>query len=216
MAGLLHLVLHNGVGITGKQVGLKTGDPRSFKTFEDLYEAFKAQHRYFINRIFQLGAIARNEQHKYIRMPFISTVGLQASMDLGQDVLIPHPDFSMFGISDRAIIDVADSLIAVKKLIFEKKTLSMDELLNALYTNFEGKRGEEIRQMCLAAPKFGNDIDEVDFLAKDVSAYSASIIKDYDDSPFRGYMIAREGLAWHYFGGLGVGRFQTGEKHWSR
>ena len=65
----------------------------------------------------------------------------------------------MFGISDRAIIDVADSLMAVKKLVFDEKKLTMYELLNALDTNFEGKRGEEIRQMCLAQPKFGNDLE---------------------------------------------------------
>ena len=93
-------------------------------------------------------------------------MGIQRCMDLGQDLLIPDPDSCMFGISDRAIIDVADSLMAVKKLVFDEKKLTMDELLKALDSNFEGKRGEEIRQMCLAQPKFGNDMDEVDLLAK--------------------------------------------------
>lgn len=212
LAALLHMALHNGVGINDKFIGVETGDPRKFKTFQELYDAFKAQHKFVLYRTFWLCSIARNEQHKYLRLPFLSTVGLQACMDLGQDTLIPHPDFSMFGISDRAIIDVADSLISVKKLVYEDKKLTMDELMNAIDTNFEGPRGEEIRQMCLAMPKFGNDIDEVDLLAKDISAYSGNLIKGYDDSPFKGYMIAREGLAWHYFGGLGVGALPNGRK----
>lgn len=212
LAAILHLALHNGVSVTGKQLGLNTGDPRSFKTFDELYDAFKAQHKFVIYRIFRLAAIARNEQHKHVRLPLISTLSLQACMDLGQDVLIPHPDYAMFGISDRAIIDVADSLLAVKKLVFEEKKLSMDELIDALDSDFEGARGEDIRRMCLAQPKFGNDIDEVDLLAKDISEFSASVIKGYDNSPFRNYMIAREGLAWHYFGGLGVGALPNGRK----
>ncbi|MBQ1400491.1 MAG: hypothetical protein IIY83_08210, partial [Lachnospiraceae bacterium] len=48
--------------------------------------------------------------------------------------------------------------MAVKKLVYDDKVLTMDELIAALDSNFEGERGEEIRQMCLKAPKFGNGI----------------------------------------------------------
>jgi pyruvate formate-lyase/glycerol dehydratase family glycyl radical enzyme len=212
LAAILHLALHNGRGVTGKLVGLETGDPKSFQSFEELYEAFKAQHRYVINRTFWLAAIARNVQQDYMRLPLISTIGLQGCMDLGQDTLIPHPYYSMFGISDRAVVDVADALVAVKKLVYEDKKLTMDELMEALSSDFAGPKGEEIRQMCLAQPKFGNDIDEVDLLAKDISAFSAGVIRSYDNAPFRNYMIAREGLAWHYYGGLGVGALPNGRK----
>jgi formate C-acetyltransferase len=212
LAAILHLALHNGIGITGKKIGVDTGDAAGFESFEELYDAFKTQYRYVLHRTFQLAAIARNVQHKYMRLPLVSTIGLQASMDVGQDVLVPHPDFSMFGISDRAIIDVADALIAVKKLVFDDKQLTMTALMDALNTDFAGPRGETIRRMCLNAPKFGNDIDEVDLLAGDISAFSAGLIRGYDNSPFRPYMIAREGLAWHYFGGLGVGALPNGRK----
>ena len=170
------------------------------------------QHRFITHRTFWLAAIARKEQSKHVRLPFLSAMGIQKCMDLGQDLLVPDPESCMFGISDRAIIDVADSLVAVKKLVFDEKRLTMDELLRALDSNFDGKRGEEIRQMCLAQPKFGNDKDEVDLLAKKISEDSHLIIRSYDNSPFRNYMIAREGLAWHYFGGLGVGALPNGRK----
>jgi len=212
MAAMLHLVLHNGVDVHGKQTGLATGDPRDFKGFEDLYEALMRQHRFITHRIFWLASIARKEQAKHMRLPFLSTVGIQSCMDLGQDLLIPDPETSMFGISDRAIIDVADSLMAVRRLVYDGGTLSMDELLGALDSDFEGPRGEEIRRLCLAQPKFGNDIDEVDLLAKRIGEDSRSIIRSYDNAPFRRFMIAREGLAWHYFGGLGVGALPNGRK----
>ena len=212
LAAMLHMALHNGRGINGKLIGVETGDPRDFRSMEELYEAFKKQHEYVVNRIFWLCKIARTEEGKYMRQPFLSSVSVPFCMEAGQDLLIPDPQHSQFGISDRAIIDVADSLIAVKKLVFEEKKLTMKELVDALDSNFEGARGEEIRQMCLKAPKFGNDIDEVDLLAKDISAFSGGVIKGYDDSPYNGYMIAREGLAWHYAGGLGVGALPDGRK----
>ena len=212
MAAMLHLVLHNGVDVNRKRTGLETGDPREFKSFDELYDALMKQHGFITHRSFWLAAIARKEQSKHVRLPFLSTMGIQRCMDLGQDLLIPDPDSCMFGISDRAIIDVADSLIAVKKLVFDDRKLTMDELLKALESNFDGKRGEEVRQMCLAQPKFGNDLDEVDLLAKKIGEDSRQIIRSYDNSPFRNYMIAREGLAWHYFGGLGVGALPNGRK----
>jgi formate C-acetyltransferase len=96
--------------------------------------------------------------------------------------------------------------------MFEDKILTMAELLDALDSDFAGERGEEIRRLCLAQPKYGNDIEEVDLLAGKISADSARIIREYDNAPFRNYMIAREGLAWHYFGGLGVGALPNGRK----
>ncbi len=212
MAAMLHLVLHNGVDVNGKRTGLETGDPREFRSFDELYEALMKQHKFITHRSFWLAAIARKEQPKHVRLPFLSTMGIQKCMDLGQDLLIPDPDSSMFGISDRAIIDVADSLAAVKKLVFDENKLTMDELIAVLDRNFDGKRGEEVRQMCLVQPKFGNDIDEVDLLARKISADSYRIIRSYDNSPFRNYMVAREGLAWHYFGGIGVGALPNGRK----
>jgi len=212
MAAMLHLVLHNGIDVNGKLTGVPTGDPREFGSFDELYSALLKQHEYITHRVFELAAVARDEQPKHLRLPFLSAAGIEKCMELGQDLLIPHPDFTMMGISDRAIIDVADSLMAVKKLVFDQKRLTMNELLNALDNDFEGTRGEEIRQMCLAQPKYGNDIDEVDRLAGKLSGDSYRIIRSYDNSPFRKFIVAREGLAWHYFGGLGVGALPNGRK----
>lgn len=212
LAGLLHMTLHNGIDINGKQSGLKTGDPREFKSFEDLYAAFLKQHKHLSHRIFWLGGVARDMSHKYLRLPLLSILGIEASMELGQDLLKPHPDYSMYGISDRAIIDVADSLTSIKKLVYSEKFISMEEMLEILDSNFAGQRGEEIRQLCLRAPKYGNDNPEADCLVKKISEDSAAIIRSYDNSPFRNFMISREGLAWHYYGGLGVGALPNGRK----
>ena len=212
LGGLMHLTLHNGVDINGKQTGIATGDPRDFKTFEDFYEAFFKQHKYLCHRVFWLGAVARDMRQDCTRTPLISILSLDACMDLGQDVVHSHPDYYMCGISDRAIIDAADCFTAVNNLIYKTNTLTWDELMKALDSNFEGERGEEIRQLCLREPKYGNDIEEADSMVKRVSEDSAKVIKSYDNSPFHSFIISREGLAWHYFGGLGAGALPDGRK----
>ncbi len=209
---LLDLTLHRGVSqITGKKVGIDVGDPRDFNTFEDLYEAFKKQYKFVVNRVLWLGTLAQSVEPKYLRFPFNSCITGPGYMEKGQDILITDADHS-YGISDRAIVDTADSLTAIKKLVFDEKKLTMDELINALDTNFEGERGEKIKQMCLGAPKFGNDIDEADLMVREVGKFSGSVIMSYKNPFDVPCKISREGLSWHYFGGLGVGALPNGRK----
>ena len=212
VAFILDLTLHRGVSqITGKKIGLDVGDPRDFKTFEDLYEAFKRQYRYVVNRVLWLGTVAQSVEPQHLRFPFNSSITGPGCMEKGQDILITDANHS-YGISDRAIIDTADSLMAIKKLVFDEQKITMDELLNALVTNFMGEGGEEIRQMCLAAPKYGNDIEEVDLMVREVGEFSASVIRSYQNPYNVPCKISREGLSWHYFGGLGVGALPNGRK----
>jgi formate C-acetyltransferase len=212
VALFLDLTLHRGVSqITGKKVGIDVGDPREFKTFDDLYEAFKKQCEYVVNRVLWLGTLAQSIEPQYLRFPFNSCVTGPSCMEKGQDILVTDSDHS-YGISDRAIVDTADSLTAIKKLVYDEKKLTMDELMKALDTNFEGNRGEEIRQMCLAAPKFGNDIDEADLMVHDVGEFSGSVIMLYKNPFDVPCKISREGLSWHYFGGLGIGALPNGRK----
>ena len=212
LAGILHLTLHNGVDINGKRTGIETGDPKDFATFEDLYAAFLKQHENLCHKVQWSGGIARDVQGQYFRTPLLSVLGIEASMELGQDLLIAHPDYALFGLSDRAITDVADSLISIKKLVYDTGRYTMAQVMEFLDSNFECEGGEEFRQICLAQPKYGNDIEEVDLLVKRISTDSANIIRSYDNSPFNRYMVSREGLAWHYFGGLGVGALPNGRK----
>lgn len=212
VALILDLTLHRGVSqITGKKVGIDVGDPREFKTFDELYEAFKKQYKYVVNRVLWLGTLAQSVEPQYLRFPFNSVIAGPNCMEKGQDILITDSDHS-YGISDRAIVDTADSFTAIKKLVYEEKKLSMKDLLLALDSNFAGQRGEEIRQMCLAAPKFGNDIEEADLMVRDVGIFSGSVIMSYKNPFDVPCKISREGLSWHYFGGLGVGALPNGRK----
>jgi pyruvate-formate lyase len=212
VALMLDLTLHKGVSqLTGKRIGIDVGDPRDFKTFEDLYEAFKKEYKYVVNRVLWLGTVAQGIEPQHLRFPFNSCITGPASLEKGQDLLITDSNHS-YGISDRAIVDTADSLLAIKKLVYDEKKLTMDELMKVLDSNFEGERGEEIRQQCLAAPKFGNDIDEADLMVREVGKFSGSVIMSYQNPFGVPCKISREGLSWHYFGGLGIGALPNGRK----
>lgn len=212
VAFILDLTLHHGVSqITGKTIGIDVGDPRNFKTFSELYEAFKKQYRYVVNRVLWLGTVAQSVEPKYLRFPFNSCIAGPNSIKKGQDLIITDADHS-YGISDRAIVDTADSLTAIKNLVFDEKKLTMDELLNSLENNFTGDNGEEIRQKCLEVPKFGNDVDEADLMVREVGQFSGSVIRSYINPFDVPCKISREGLSWHYFGGLGVGALPNGRK----
>jgi pyruvate formate-lyase/glycerol dehydratase family glycyl radical enzyme len=212
IALFMDLTLHHGVSqVTGKKVGIDCGDPRDFKTFDDLYNAFKEQCRYIVSRVLWLGTLAQSVEPQYLRFPFNSVITGPSCMENGRDIMITDASHS-YGISDRAIVDTADSLTAIKKLVYDEKKLTMDELMKALDSNFAGKRGEEVRQMCLAAPKFGNDIDEADYMVKEVGQFSGSVITSYINPFDVPCKISREGLSWHYFGGLGIGALPNGRK----
>jgi formate C-acetyltransferase len=208
---MVHLVLHNGVAITGKKLGLETGDPTTFKTFDELFDAFAAQYKFIMHRTLWLANLARDEQYKYLRLPFLSTMSLQYCMDKGKDTMVPDI-LSQFGITDRAIIDASDALYAIKKLVYDDKKLTMSELMEALESNFEGPRGAEIQKMCLDVPKFGNDIEEVDLLARRVSILSSEAVTSWDNSPYQNFKSVREGLSWHYAAGKGVGALPNGRR----
>ncbi len=212
LAGILHMTLHDGRDINGRQTGLHTGEGRDYKDFESLYAAFLSQHRQLCHRVLWLGGVARDMGGKYLRLPLLSILGLEKSMELGQDLLLPHPDWSLYGISDRAIIDVADSLTALKKLVFDSGKYTMAEIMEALDSNFAGEAGESLRLELLHQPKYGNDDPEADELVRRIGQDSAAIIHEFDNAPFRPFIISREGLAWHYYGGLGVGALPNGRK----
>jgi pyruvate-formate lyase len=209
----LDLALHNGTSpITGKQVGLQTGDPRDFQTFNEVLKAFKKQYEYIFRRLMHLQLLLHQAEARLWRYPFTAAL-MDGCIENGKDQLMGGcGEYPAWMIKDRGLVDVADSLTAMKKLIFEEKKLTMDALLKAIDTNFTGKTGEEVRRMCLNAPKFGNDIDEADYMVRDVGKFSAELIRS-ENNPFGWkYGVNRNGLAWHYAGSQGVGALPNGRK----
>jgi len=213
LALVLDVTLHNGIApVTGKRIGLETGDPREFKTFDELYEAYTKQLEFYIKKLVWYHHLTFQAEVSRVREPLLSSV-LPNCVANGKDFLCGGLGrYPLWDIRDRGFVDTGDSLAAIKKLVFDDKKLTMDELLKALDSNFEGERGEEIRELCLKAPKFGNGISEADSLVRDVSRLSASIITSLKNPYGEPYSINRNGVAWHIYGGKGVGALPNGRK----
>lgn len=161
----------------GTQIGCKSGDPRTFQSYDEFYEAFMRQYRYQIDLCQEHMLVAEKILADEHQMPLFSMM-TTGSIEKGEDVvaggaiLNSGPHYMLCGVAD-----MGDSLEAVKKLVFDEKKITMDQLLEALDSNFVGY--EEIRQMCIDAPKYGNDIDEVDMITskalQDCAEYCATL-----------------------------------------
>ncbi len=155
----LEFALTNGVRRSdGKKIGLETGDSRQFKSFEELREAMSKQ----LVRMQRNAAIASNIAELACLQPTVFTSALiDDCLEKGK---AREEGGARYSISSGGGLmgspDVGDSLAAIKKLVFDEKKITMDQLCQALDKNFKGY--EDIRKMCLEAPKFGNDDDYVD------------------------------------------------------
>jgi pyruvate formate-lyase/glycerol dehydratase family glycyl radical enzyme len=213
-AKIFELTLHNGIDpLTGKQFGPKTGDPRDFKSAEELYDAFKKQSDYFISLFAQYHRLFYQVRNQCYSLPFHSAV-IDDSIKKGVNYLAGGTRYpQMFwGLKDRGHQNIADSLAAIKKLVFEEKKVTMDRLLGAIDANFEGPGDPEIRRWCLAAPKYGNDNDYVDDIFNDLCLWSQRrIVKEKHASghPMRS---GRGGATTHAYLGKGIGALPDGRK----
>ena len=163
---MLELALNNGVRrLTGMRVGPETGDPRKFKSYEEVEQAFYKQfdsclwvgdlYRYVDNKIY-----AENTP-----CPLLSSF-YKGCLEKGLDIYAggtgPY-DVSVLAVN--GIPNIADSLAAIKKLVFDDKVITMDEMMDAVEANFEGETGEKVYHLIQRTPKFGNDDEYVDSIA---------------------------------------------------
>lgn len=165
MGKLLELSLNNGRDpMTGAQVGLKTGEPEDFKSYEDVERAYRKQLAHFMPLHREHNLTGLNCSLEIAPTPFCSAL-IDDCIKRGREI---NDDGARFGLADGStpigMIDVANSLAAIKKVVFEDKRLTMPQLMEALSSNFEGH--ENAYRLLNNAPKFGNDDPYVDLIAK--------------------------------------------------
>lgn len=163
----LEITLNNGCDmLTGQKLGPQTADPSTFKTYEEFLAAFRQQVRYALRLGMRMHNISLWLQAEHFPRPFLSAL-FERSIEHGRDLM---------GTGDKSVpwinilggaVDTADSLVAMKKLVFEEKVVSLPELVEILKKDWQGH--EALLQKFLNAPKFGNDDDYADRIAaKDV------------------------------------------------
>jgi formate C-acetyltransferase len=176
---VLELALNNGASrITGEQLGPRTGNPKSFKSYGEVWEAFEKQ----LAAVIPIGIALRNaDRQTYAEIaptPFLSSLYsgcIKNGRDITNGGTSPYIT-ETHGLS--GVPNVGDSLAAIKKVVFEDKQSTMGELIDALDRNFEGE--EKILHLLMKAPKFGNDDDYVDSIVNDIIVYASKEMAKYN------------------------------------
>ena len=167
---ILEITLNNGTDPeTGRPLGLKTGDPRSFADYDQLYEAWHRQMTYFVNLKLSVNNYIERMFSLYAPATFLSLF-IDDCIEKGKDYYSGGARYNTTYIQCTGLGTLTDSLAALKKHVFEERRYTMDEMLGALASNFEGK--EVMRQYIRHhTPFFGND----DAYADDIA------VRVYDD-----------------------------------
>jgi len=174
LAIIMELVMTNGWSrVFQKRRGLETGDPKQFRTFEDVREALKRQIVHEMKR----GAVASNLGEQSLLPTLFTSALTEDCIENGIAREEGGARYSLGAVSLSGTVDAGNSLAAIKKLVFDDKKITMDQLCQALENNFVGF--EDIHKLCLEAPKFGNDDDYADEQVAWVTHIVATEAKKY-------------------------------------
>ena len=210
MPKVFELTLYDGFDpVAGKQFGVKTGRFENFKTYDELYEAYKKQVRFFLTRAAKDLNDLRLFRSALVPQLFASCL-FDDCIKRGQNAAgggSRYQQGSMY-LLPIGIIDVADSLAAVKRLVFEEGLISKQELMDALRVNFEGK--EDLRRLLLSAPKYGNDDDYVDSIVVDLYGWLCEALDEIDACYGSKYVCAPHSISFQGPAGRKVGALPSG------
>mgnify|MGYP000976643399 FL=1 len=196
----LEYALYQGMDrATGEQKGARTRDPLTFTSVEDIIQAYLEQVRFFAGKLITINNIVDVFDEEYLFQPFLSAL-LDDCIEQGKDCRQFHY-FTNNLIQPVGQVTVVNSIAALDKLVFKDKKVTMAETLEALKNNWKGR--EDLRQMFIKAPKFGNDEKNVDTLAAAVYSKTTRTIRSLKNIYGDSYMEDGTGAA-SYFATSGL------------
>jgi pyruvate formate-lyase/glycerol dehydratase family glycyl radical enzyme len=180
---VLHMALNEGRVLiaNNRQFGAKTPDPSTFKTFDDVKQAFVDQLSFGVDLVVKKAELKDRAFAEGFPSPLLSST-IEGCLESGQDVTRNGAHYNNNPIGCQALATVCNSLAAIRWAVFEEKLLTMGELVTHLNNNFKGagKLKELLRNK---APKYGNGDERVDELAKWVADTLCDIVRKH---PARG------------------------------
>lgn len=164
---ILEITLHNGIDPqSGKKLGIETGDPKTFSTYEKLFEAFKKQLKHFIDIKVKGNRIIERLYATKMPVPFLSVI-IDDCITKGKDYNAGGARYNTSYIQGVGIGNISDMMTSIKYNVFDKKKISMKELLEATKNNFVGH--EDIFHLVAnKTPKYGNDDDYADDVMQEI------------------------------------------------
>jgi formate C-acetyltransferase len=181
---VLEITLNNGFDKhTDKNIGLKTGNLDSFKNFDDFYNAFKKQLRYFIDIKMKGNDVIEEIYANDLPVPFLS-LWIDDCIENAKDYNNGGARYNTQYIQFVGLGTITDSMASIMYNVFDKNNYRLNQINKFLQDDFQYK--EETRQIFLnKTPKFGNDDDYVDSIAQNILNTCVEIVESYKNSPVR-------------------------------
>jgi formate C-acetyltransferase len=217
LARLLELMMQGRDPVTGGALTSGAGNMLNWRNFDDMMRAFRGQAAMWARIMFLQQLPLIEAQNRYRPCPYLSSV----TRDCIKRGMSYYDGGALYG--NRAavacivgIATLANSLAAIRKLVFDDKAITMSQLKHALETNFEdmstNPTGSAIRDMCLNAPKYGNDDSYVDNIAKDCLNIVVKELRKHETLPGQGYGATISPVAAHIPYGFLCGATPDGRK----
>ena len=208
---VLELTLNHGrCLLTNEQLSLDLGGLDTYQTFDDLQKAFQQHIDIFIEKMMLAEQVVERVHQECLPTVFLSTV-IDDCLIKGIDVTRGGAKYNLSGIQMIQIANLADSLAAIKQLVYDEQRILKEDLLNALQNNFEG---DEIIQTMLLhkVPKYGNDVEWVDRIGAKWAEYFRERMKDYTNYRGGPYHTGMYTVSAHVPMGENVGASPDGRK----
>ncbi|HEY3315456.1 MAG TPA: pyruvate formate lyase family protein [Bacillota bacterium] len=197
LAKAVELALNDGRDLaTGRQFGPRTGDPLTFHTYDQFLSAVKAQLLFVCRHVVELAAEADAIRSRFEPTPYLSLL-VDGCVEQGRDVTNAGARFNFITLEGVGLATLADSVAAVRRLVYDDRRLPMADLVRALKDNFQGH--EELQDILVNhAPKFGNDDPYADGIARELSSlWTEEALKH--TSPATGRRFRGGYLSWNYW-----------------
>jgi len=174
----VELVLNHGVPLWfGKSVCPDFGDLSQYKTYEEFDHTVKEMIKY-VTKWTSVATVISQRVHRDLAPKPLMSIMYEGCMEKGKDVSAGGAMYNFGpGVVWTGLATYTDTMAAIKKLVFDDKKYTLEQLNEALTADFEGY--EQIRTDCLNAPKYGNDDDYADLIAADLVNFTETEHRKY-------------------------------------
>lgn len=196
--------------ISGEKIGLDENNPANFESYEEVEEAFYKQFDNLIEHSIIATLVAQRLHKEMVPRPFLSSC-IEDCMIKGKDLVNAGAKYNLGPVlTGIGLAVTSNSLAVIKKLVFEDRVTTMETIIKALDANWDGY--EELRQLALNVPKYGNDIDFVDDIAIKMANHYYSEGHKYTDINGNNFNTAFMGISNYLPTGKVVGATPCGRK----
>ncbi|MBS5786841.1 MAG: formate C-acetyltransferase/glycerol dehydratase family glycyl radical enzyme [Clostridioides difficile] len=196
--------------ISGEKIGLDENNPAKFESYEEVEEAFYKQFDNLIEHSIIATLVAQRLHKEMVPRPFLSSC-IEDCMIKGKDLVNAGAKYNLGPVlTGIGLAVTSNSLAVIKKLVFEDRVTTMETIIKALDANWDGY--EELRQLALNVPKYGNDIDYVDDIAIKMANHYYSEGHKYTDINGNNFNTAFMGISNYLPTGKVVGATPCGRK----